>query len=56
MEANLYETIKNNEIGTLSIAEATEENNSDTFVLVSTDKAVSPSNVINVLWKWSTKR
>src|SRR5699024_10306530 len=46
MEANPHESIKNNIIGTKNVAEAATENNVATFVLVSTDKAVNPTNVM----------
>src|SRR5699024_11894210 len=39
-------TIKNNVMGTKNVAEAATENNVATFVLVSTDKAVNPTNVM----------
>lgn len=46
MESNPHETIKNNVLGTRNIAEAAAEGNVRTFVLVSTDKAVNPTNVM----------
>src|SRR5690625_5541034 len=46
MEANPHETIKNNVVGTKNVAEAAAEGNVKTFVLVSTDKAVNPTNVM----------
>ncbi len=46
MESNPHESIKNNVIGTRNIAEVAAENNVKTFVLVSTDKAVNPTNVM----------
>lgn len=46
MEANGQEAIKNNVIGTKNVAEVARECNVDTFVLVSTDKAVNPTNVM----------
>src|SRR5690625_1790472 len=46
MEANPHESVKNNVIGTKNVAEAAAENNVATFVLVSTDKAVNPTNVM----------
>src|SRR5699024_4202322 len=46
MESNPHETIKNNVIGTRNVAEAAAEGNVKTFVLVSTDKAVNPTNVM----------
>src|SRR5699024_7223253 len=46
MEANGHEAIKNNVMGTKNVAEVAREYNVDTFVLVSTDKAVNPTNVM----------
>lgn len=46
MEYNPHESIKNNVIGTRNVAEAAAEFNVKTFVLVSTDKAVNPTNVM----------
>ena len=46
MEHNPHEAVKNNIIGTKNVAEAAKANDIDTFVLVSTDKAVNPTNVM----------
>src|SRR5699024_9763688 len=46
MEYNAHEAVKNNILGTKNVAEAAAANNVDTFVLVSTDKAVNPTNVM----------
>src|SRR5690625_3174472 len=46
MEYNPHEAVKNNVIGTKNIAEAADAYDIDTFVLVSTDKAVNPTNVM----------
>ncbi|HFE38477.1 MAG TPA: polysaccharide biosynthesis protein, partial [Gammaproteobacteria bacterium] len=46
VEQNPIEGIRNNIFGTLAIAEAASACNVETFVLVSTDKAVRPTNVM----------
>lgn len=51
MEANPLEAIKNNVFGTKNVADAAHKAGVDRFVLVSTDKAVNPPNVMG-----STKR
>ncbi len=46
VEQNLLEGINNNALGTLQLAKAACELGVETFVLVSTDKAVRPANVM----------
>ncbi|WP_417446719.1 polysaccharide biosynthesis protein [Kangiella sp.] len=46
VEHNVVEGIKNNIFGTLSVAKASEEQGVENFVLISTDKAVRPTNVM----------
>lgn len=46
MEYNPTEAIKNNVRGTLNVAECADKYNCDKFVLISTDKAVNPTNVM----------
>ncbi|HEY4554633.1 MAG TPA: nucleoside-diphosphate sugar epimerase/dehydratase, partial [Bacillaceae bacterium] len=46
MEANPKEAVKNNIFGTKNVAEASDTFGVHTFVLVSTDKAVNPPNVM----------
>ncbi len=46
VEHNLLEGIRNNVMGTLSIAKASRHNKVSDFVFISTDKAVRPTNVM----------
>jgi FlaA1/EpsC-like NDP-sugar epimerase len=46
MEANPNEAIKNNVFGTLNVARAAGENGASRMVLISTDKAVNPTNIM----------
>jgi FlaA1/EpsC-like NDP-sugar epimerase len=51
MERNPEEAVKNNIFGSKNVAEAADTFSVDTFVLVSSDKAVNPTNIMG-----STKR
>lgn len=46
MELNPGEAIKNNVIGTLNVVQASDEFKVKKFVLISTDKAVNPTNIM----------
>ncbi len=46
MEANIFEAVKNNVFGTKNVIECCIENQTERFVLISTDKAVNPTNVM----------
>jgi FlaA1/EpsC-like NDP-sugar epimerase len=46
LEAHPCEAVRNNVFGTLTIARAAERCGTDRFVLISTDKAVSPASVM----------
>lgn len=46
MEYNPHEAVKNNVLGTKNVAEAADLFKVDSFVLVSSDKAVNPTNVM----------
>ncbi|HOV25835.1 MAG TPA: nucleoside-diphosphate sugar epimerase/dehydratase [Pseudobacteroides sp.] len=46
MEENPLEAIKNNVFGTLNVVQCAHQYNSKKFVLISTDKAVNPTNIM----------
>lgn len=46
MEENAFEAVKNNVFGTKNVIECCIENGVSRFVLISTDKAVNPTNVM----------
>ena len=46
MEHNCCEAVRNNVFGTLNIVEVSEEFNVRKFIMISTDKAVNPTNVM----------
>ena len=53
IELNNFSGIENNIFGTLSCAEAAVLSNVETFVLISTDKAVRPTNIMGVTKRFS---
>lgn len=53
VEANAIEGIRNNVLGTLCIAGAAFEGGVADFVLISSDKAVRPTNVMGATKRWS---
>jgi FlaA1/EpsC-like NDP-sugar epimerase len=46
MEVNAGEAVKNNILGTLTVAEIAGEFGAETFILISTDKAVNPTSIM----------
>lgn len=46
MEKNCIEAVENNVFGTLNVIELCEEHNAERFMMVSTDKAVNPTNIM----------
>ena len=46
MERNPYEAIKTNILGTQNVAQVAREFNVERFVMISTDKAVNPTNIM----------
>jgi len=48
METNIYEAVKNNVFALLHLLEIAEHNGCPSFVLISSDKAVNPTNVMGV--------
>lgn len=48
METSPFEAIKNNVFGTYNVAQAADRFGTQRFILISTDKAVNPTNVMGV--------
>lgn len=53
VEDNISEGISNNVFGTWNLAEAAFEQSVETFVLISTDKAVRPTNIMGATKRWA---
>ena len=53
VEANCIEGVRNNVLGTWTIAEAAYDCGVKNFILISSDKAVRPSNVMGATKRWA---
>lgn len=53
VEANVVEGVDNNIMGTLHLLEAVYASSASTFVLISSDKAVRPTNVMGATKRWA---
>ncbi|MGW9231731.1 polysaccharide biosynthesis protein [Pseudorhizobium sp. NPDC055634] len=53
VEANVLEGIRNNVFGTLTVATAAADEGVESFVLISSDKAVRPTNVMGATKRWA---
>jgi len=53
VEANVLEGIRNNIFGTLTVASHAAQTNVESFVLISSDKAVRPTNVMGATKRWA---
>jgi FlaA1/EpsC-like NDP-sugar epimerase len=53
VEANVLEGIRNNVFGTLTVARVAAAENVSSFVLISSDKAVRPTNVMGATKRWA---
>lgn len=53
VEANALEGVRNNVFGTNVIADAAFDAGVENFILISSDKAVRPTNVMGVTKRWA---
>jgi FlaA1/EpsC-like NDP-sugar epimerase len=53
VEANALEGIRNNVLGTLTVADIAFDKGVENFVLISSDKAVRPTNVMGATKRWA---
>ncbi|NBV51622.1 polysaccharide biosynthesis protein, partial [bacterium] len=53
IETNLFEGVRNNVLGTLTLAQAAYNSDVKTFVLISTDKAVRPTSIMGATKRFS---
>ncbi len=53
MEGHLFEAVENNVFGTRNVAQAALRYEAEDFVLISSDKAVRPANVMGVTKRWA---